>query len=97
MAVTRDPVTPIGQFHIIPRGNESIGFGDQHSGQHSTGAFAGKFAQGIINRVGLSNRMTVVSLDMVYRSFLEVLAGSHPPRSTACLKPSSPRFGHSSI
>jgi hypothetical protein len=33
---------------------------------------------------------------MVYRSFLEVLAGSHPPRYTASLKPSSPRSGHSS-
>src|SRR5512132_3427913 len=40
--------------------------------------------------------MTVVSLDMAYRSFLEVLAGSHPPRYAASLKPSSPRFTHSS-
>jgi hypothetical protein len=40
--------------------------------------------------------MTVVSLDMAYRSFLEVLAGSHPPRYAASLNPSSPRFGHSS-
>src|SRR5512147_1608237 len=40
--------------------------------------------------------MTMVSLDMAYRSFLEVLAGSHPPRYAASLKPSSPRFTHSS-
>jgi hypothetical protein len=40
--------------------------------------------------------MTVVSLGMAYRSFLEVLAGSHPPRYAASLKPSSPRFTHSS-
>src|SRR5512132_1281686 len=40
--------------------------------------------------------MTVVSLDMAYRSFLEVPAGSHPPRYAASLKPSSPRFTHSS-
>src|SRR5512143_2511492 len=40
--------------------------------------------------------MTVVSLDMAYRYFLEVLAGSHPPRYAASLKPSSPRFTHSS-
>jgi len=33
---------------------------------------------------------------MVYRSFLEVLAGSHLPRYAASLKPSSPRFTHSS-
>jgi hypothetical protein len=52
--VTHDPVTPIRQLHIIPQGNKSIGFGDQHSGQHSTGAFASKFGQGIINRVGLT-------------------------------------------
>src|SRR5512147_2720961 len=41
--------------------------------------------------------MTVVSLDMAYRSFLEVLAGSHPPQYAASLKPSSPRFTHSSL
>jgi hypothetical protein len=40
--------------------------------------------------------MTVVSLDMAYRSFLEVLAGSYPPRYAASLKSSSPRFTHSS-
>src|SRR5512132_4400895 len=40
--------------------------------------------------------MTLVSLDMAYRSFLEVLAGYHPPRYAASLKPSSPRFTHSS-
>src|SRR6476661_6518469 len=40
--------------------------------------------------------MTVVSLDMAYRSFREVLAGSHPPRYAAYLKPSSPRFTHNS-
>jgi hypothetical protein len=39
----------------------------------------------------------VVSLDMAYRSFREVLAGSHPPRYAASLKPSSPRFSHSSV
>jgi len=33
---------------------------------------------------------------MAYRSFLEVLAGSHPPRYAASLKPSSPKFIHSS-
>ena len=33
---------------------------------------------------------------MAYRSFLEVLAGSHPPRYAASLKPSSPRFNPSS-
>jgi hypothetical protein len=38
----------------------------------------------------------VVSLDMAYRSFLEVLAGSYPPRYAASLKSSSPRFTHSS-
>src|SRR6266511_2089514 len=38
--------------------------------------------------------MTVVSLDMAYRSFLEVPAGSHSPRYAASLKPSSPRFTH---
>src|SRR4249920_365199 len=41
--------------------------------------------------------MTVVSLNMAYRSFREVLAGSHPPRYAASLKPSSPRFTHSSV
>jgi hypothetical protein len=41
--------------------------------------------------------MTVVSLDIAYRSFREVLAGSHPPRYAASLKPSSPRFIHSSV
>jgi hypothetical protein len=40
--------------------------------------------------------MTVLSLDMAYRSFLEVLAGSHPPRYAASLKSSSPRFPNSS-
>jgi hypothetical protein len=40
--------------------------------------------------------MTLLSLDMAYRSFLEVLAGSYPPRYAASLKPSSPRFTHSS-
>jgi hypothetical protein len=33
---------------------------------------------------------------MAYRSFLEVLAGSYPPRYAASLKSSSPRFTHSS-
>jgi transposase-like protein len=33
---------------------QSIGFGDQDSGQHATSAFAGKVGQGIINRVGLT-------------------------------------------
>jgi transposase len=41
--------------------------------------------------------MTVVSLDMAYRSFREVLAGSHPPRYAAYLKPSSPIFTHNSF
>jgi hypothetical protein len=42
--------------------------------------------------------MTVVSLDMAYRSSREVLAGStHPPRYAAFNQTSSPRFTHSSV
>jgi hypothetical protein len=49
MAVTHDPVTPIRQLHILPHGDEGVGFGDQHLTKHPTGAFTGEFTQGIVD------------------------------------------------
>jgi hypothetical protein len=46
MAMTHDAVAAIRQFQALPHGDKGIGFGDQHLGQHATGAFTGKFAQG---------------------------------------------------
>jgi len=54
VTVTHDPVTPIRQLHILPQSNERIGFGDQSLRKHSPGAFAGKLAQRIVNRVRLT-------------------------------------------
>jgi len=77
VTVTHDPVTSIRQLHILPQGNERIGFGDQSLRKHSPGAFAGKLAQRIVNRVRLTQPQDGrVSKHGV--SLLQVLAGSPP-------------------
>ena len=54
MAVSHDAVAAIRQFHILPQGNEGVGFGNQHLSQYSASASAGKFGQGIIDSVRLT-------------------------------------------
>jgi hypothetical protein len=54
MAVTHDAVETIRQFQILPHGNEGVGLGNQHLSQYSASAFAGKFGQGIIDSVRLT-------------------------------------------
>ena len=79
MAMAHDTVAAIRQFQILPHGDKGIGLGDQHLGQHSASAFTCKFGQWIIHgNSGLRKGRTVLSLDMAYRSFREVLAGSTP-------------------
>jgi hypothetical protein len=50
-------------------GDEGISFRNQYRRQHSPGAFTCDFSQGIVDRFRLRNRMTLLSLDMAYRSF----------------------------
>ena len=68
-----DTVAAIRQFQVLPHGDKGVGFCDQHLGQHAAGAFTRKFAQRIVDGLRLTEGMTVVSLDMAYRSFREVL------------------------
>jgi hypothetical protein len=56
MAVTHDAVATIRQFQVLPQGDEGIGFGDQHLGQHSAGPFTGKFGQWIVDSIRLTER-----------------------------------------
>ena len=74
MAMAHDTVAAIRQFQILPHGDKGISFGDQHLSQHAAGAFTCKFAQRIVDGLGLTEKRTVVFLDMAYRSFREVLA-----------------------
>ena len=69
MAMTHDTVAAIRQFQVLPHGDKGVGFGDQHLGQHAAGPFTRKFAQRIVDGLRLTKGMTVVSLDMAYRSF----------------------------
>jgi signal transduction histidine kinase len=39
MPVPHDAVATVGQFQVLPLGDEGIGFRNQHLGQHSAGAF----------------------------------------------------------
>jgi hypothetical protein len=41
-------------LHVLPHGDEGVGFGNQHLRQHSACTFAGNFAQWIVNRIGLT-------------------------------------------
>jgi hypothetical protein len=45
MAVTHDAIAAIGQISVVPLGNERIGLGDQHLGEHSADAFTCDFGQ----------------------------------------------------
>ena len=54
MAVTHDAVATIRQLHVLPHGDEGVGFGDQHLRQHSAGTFACKFGQWIVDGVRLT-------------------------------------------
>ena len=54
VAVTHDAIATIRQLLVLPHGDEGVGFGDQHLSQYSTGAFTGKFSQGIIDNVRLT-------------------------------------------
>jgi hypothetical protein len=56
MAVPHDAVATVGQFQVLPLGDEGVGFRDQHLGQHSAGTFTRNFGQGIIDSFGLTER-----------------------------------------
>ena len=78
MAMAHDTVAAIRQFQILPHGDKAISFGDQHLSQHAASAFTCKFAERIVDRLRLTEPVTVLSLDMAYRSFRAVLAGLTP-------------------
>jgi hypothetical protein len=56
MAVPHDAVATVGQFQVLPLGDEGIGFRNQHLGQHSAGAFTCNFGQWIIDSFRLTER-----------------------------------------
>jgi hypothetical protein len=82
MAVTHDAVTPIRQLYILPQGDEGVGFGDQHRSQHSSGAFTGKFGQGIINGV----RLTQLNDGGISRHGVSLLPGGSGRLSPASIR-----------
>jgi hypothetical protein len=52
MAVPHDAIGTVGQFQVLPLGDEGVGFRDQYLGQHSAGTFTRNFAQGFFASAG---------------------------------------------
>jgi hypothetical protein len=78
MAMTHDAVAAIRQLQVLLHGDKGIGFGDQHLSQHRRTPSLATSVRGSSMASGRRNGMTVVSLDMAYRSFRKVLAGLTP-------------------
>jgi hypothetical protein len=59
MAVTHNAISSIRSPHVLPQGDENIGLGDQRLGQDAAGTLPGKFIQGIVDGVWLTERKDV--------------------------------------
>ena len=97
MAVPNQAIAPVRQLHALHRSKECVRLCLDGLGQQSAGAVAQNGRQRIVNRIGLTEGDNGAIARHGVSLLREVQAGFHPPRYAAFLKPSSPRFGHSSL
>jgi len=97
VAVPNQALAPIRQPHLPHGGQERIGFRLDGLCQHPAGAVAQDGRERVVNRVGLTEGNNAATARQGVSAPSGVQAGLHTPRYAALPKPSSPRFGYSSL
>ncbi len=96
MTVPNHAIAPIRQVRTLHGGQERVSPGLDGLCHQPAGAAPQNRRQRIVDRVGLAQGNNTATARHGVSAPSGVQAGLHPPRYAASLKPSSPRFGHSS-
>jgi hypothetical protein len=96
VAVPNQALAPVRQPQLPHGGQERLGFRLNGLRQQPAGAVPQDGRERAVNRVGLTEGNDGATARHGVSAPSGIQAGLHPPRYVALLKPSSPRFRHSS-